>query len=74
MAQNALAVAVKGPCLFLKARFQTYAQFSYLLHNNVMLISSTVKWQKQCLVNVKQPMFHSCCGNLRFSARNRTGL
>jgi len=33
VAQNALSVAFKGPCLLLKAQFQTYTRFSYLLHN-----------------------------------------
>jgi len=32
--QLCLSVVSKGPCLFLKAQFQTYAVFSYLSHNN----------------------------------------
>ena len=35
MAQTTLSVAINGPCLFLKAQFQTYAAFSYLLHNMI---------------------------------------
>jgi len=30
----------------LKTQFQTYVRFSYLFHNNGMLISWIVKWQK----------------------------
>jgi len=39
MAQTALSVVIKGPCLFVKAQFEVYAVFSYLLHNNAMLMS-----------------------------------
>jgi len=39
VAQNALPVVIEGPCLLLKAQFQTNAVFSYLLHNNVMFMS-----------------------------------
>ena len=38
VAQNALSVAIKSPCLFLKAQFKTYAVFGYLLHSNAMLM------------------------------------
>jgi len=39
VAQKAVSVASKGTCLLLKARFQTYAVFRYLLHDNVMMMS-----------------------------------
>jgi len=34
--QITLSVVFAGPCLFLKAQFQTYPAFTYLLHNNAM--------------------------------------
>jgi len=40
VARNALSVAIRRPCLFLKAQFQTYPRFSCLLHNNAMLMIS----------------------------------
>jgi len=39
VAQYAFSVASEDPCLFLMARFQTYAVFSYLLYGNAMLMS-----------------------------------
>jgi len=39
VAQTVFSVVIKGPCLFLKGLFQTYAVFSYLLHSNIMLMS-----------------------------------
>jgi len=39
VAQTVLLVAIKGPWLYLKTQFQTYAAFLYLLHNNAMLMS-----------------------------------
>jgi len=41
MAQTALSIVIKDPCLFWKAQFQTCVVFRYLLHNNAMLISLT---------------------------------
>jgi len=42
MAQTIVSFMIKGPCLFLKDQFQTYDVFSYLLHNNDILMSETV--------------------------------
>jgi len=39
VAQATLLVVLRGPSLFSKAEFQTYAVFSYLLHNTAMLMS-----------------------------------
>jgi len=39
MAQAALSVVIKTPYLFLNAQFETYAVFSYLLHNVAMLMT-----------------------------------
>jgi len=40
MTQTTVAAIIEGPSLFLKARFQTYDVFGYLLHKNDMLIHS----------------------------------
>jgi len=57
------------PMLVFEGQFQTYVVFSYLLvlHNNVTCMSSTVWWQKQCIVNVKQLMFNSCYSTVTYS-------
>jgi len=70
LAQTAFWVAIKGPRLFMKARFQTYAVFCYLLRNYGVIMSLTV-WQKQCLVNANQSVFH---GSYCFSTRNRRSV
>jgi len=39
MAPSPFLVVIKGPCLFWKAQYQNYVVFSYLLHNNSVLMS-----------------------------------